>query len=213
MEDKKKNKVEDNKEVSKTEGVEKNPNLLTDKVKNMSEMSLSNAMLNNIKTSIDKTADKELQNQYKEFVASTLKNTIANDFPDYYDQFSNLNYDEIMARVKNLNKIGNNDGLNLFVTDGDGKLTSTTFYISPNSYYSSMMNVINRVTIGINRISLGDSFDAYDMFYAGYLESGEAMLRTMGYSITGVNQLDQSVLLPSSTQAVSGYQCSLRPLH
>lgn len=199
--------IGENDQVNKIEGMDHN---VCNVVKNMAEAKINQTFINNVKNHILNMGDGDGKKAAQDFVAAVMKNTIAKEKPEFYEQFKNYSYDDLFNKgLSQIYDTENGEGIKFFIQDGDGQLTSTSFEISPNSWWKNMTNILNDVSIGDNRISLGESFNAFDEFFVGNLESGEAILRTMGYSISGVSQLNQNMLVPDSTQMIAGYQASL----
>lgn len=202
---------------------EKEKSTLLNKVKNIREIEVTDGDIENLKAKVIENNDvnSELKDLTKQIVAQSIKNSIANQHSKFYKAFENMDYDQLMGQVTNMKQI----------TEGKDKLSAmtlaipesflatlpqgeigtypTSFQISPNSFWNNITNILNKITVGDNLIDTGDSFNAWTMFQQEELSSGEAKLVTQGYSISGTCLLNQSEIVPKSTQMAKGFQCTL----
>lgn len=161
--------------------------------------------------------DVKLKSAAKELVANSWKSAISSEHPELYKAFAKMDYDKL-KQCLNLSKINgkNSDMLEFTVPQSfldeninSGIVYDTTFSISPNSFWSNMTNILNEVSVGDNYINTGKSFNAWNFFRSYSLSSGEAALRTLGQTLSGVCLLNQNQLVPPNTQMLKGYQASL----
>lgn len=161
--------------------------------------------------------DIKLKSAAKELVANSWKSAISSEHPELYKAFAKMDYDKL-KQCLNLSKINgkNSDMLEFTVPQSfldeninSGIVYDTTFSISPNSFWSNMTNILNEVSVGDNYINTGKSFNAWNFFRSYSLSSGEAALRTLGQTLSGVCLLNQNQLVPPNTQMLKGYQASL----
>lgn len=161
--------------------------------------------------------DIKLKSAAKELVANSWKSAISSEHPELYKAFAKMDYDKLRQSL-NLSKINgkNSDMLEFTVPQefldaniNSGIVYDTTFSISPNSFWSNMTNILNEVSVGDNYINTGKSFNAWNFFRSYSLSSGEAALRTLGQTLSGVCLLNQNQLVPPNTQMLKGYQASL----
>ena len=154
----------------------------------------------------------------KKLAGDTIKLSIATEHPELYKFYKDMNYAELTSYV-DMSKLkgGLNDPLCLKIPEtalatlGEGavNLYGTSFSISPNSFWANITNILNEVGVGDNFINTGESFNAWNFYRDAELTSGEAALKTLGTTITGVCLLNQNQLVPASTQMMKGYQASL----
>ena len=163
--------------------------------------------------------DTELAKASKQLVANCIKYSIQAQHPKLYKAFANMNYDELMKCVDKTAIHGQaSDMLTLNIppsalltlpnADTVG-LYGTSFSISPNSFWANITNILNEVSVGDNFINTGESFNAWEFYRDASLPSGEASLKTIGQTLSGVCLLNQNQLVPSNTQMLRGYQASL----
>lgn len=158
--------------------------------------------------------DDRVKQAAEDVTANYIKAAISSQEPEYYKYFKDLNYKQLMEKVDMNNIKGNNATdmltLNFDVQAADGSsVTPTSFSISPNSFWANVTNILNEVSVGNNYIDTGKSFNAWNFFRSDNLASGEAALRTIGSTLSGICLLNQNSLVPNSTQMLKGYQASL----
>ena len=206
-------------------GVKAKKNNLLNKVQNLRSIKVTGADIEAIKSSVIENIDapSDLKAVTKDFVANAIKNSISLEHPEYYQAFAKMNYDELMSHISNRTQLGNKATKEMSATfsvpadfvaqleaqSGVTGIYQTSFQISPNSFWNNVTNVLNKVTVGDNYITTGESFNAYTFFKSENLDSGEAKLVTQGTPISGTCLLNQNELVPNSTQMVAGYQASL----
>ena len=159
--------------------------------------------------------DTDLKKAAADLTANYIKGAIAAEYPQYYNAFKDMNYDQLIKQIDKKQAMTDKslmfylpDGFNV-QPSGDGSITPTSFSISPNSFWANVTNILNEVSVGDNTITTGESFNAYEFFHSQTLASGEAVLRTMGSPLSGIFMLDQNQCVPQNTQMLKGYQASL----
>lgn len=160
--------------------------------------------------------DSAIKKAASDLTANYIKGAIAAEYPQYYNAFKDMTYDQLIKQIDPV-KARNNESLmftlpteNLNVETGSqGTITPTSFSISPNSFWANITNILNQVSVGDNTITTGESFNAYEFYHSRTLASGEAVLRTMGAPLSGIFMLNQNQVYPQNTQMLKGYQASL----
>lgn len=163
--------------------------------------------------------DQAFKDATKDLVANCIKYNIGKEHPQLNKVFDKMDYDQMMSYVNKSKIHGTKDDMLEFVlpaelitqTLGDGMVNTygTTVSISPNSFWANVTNVLNEVMVGDNFINTGKSFNAWNFYRDITLPSGEAVLKTIGQTLSGVCLLDQNSLVPPNTQMLPGYQASL----
>ena len=181
------------------------------------------------KASIKEIADKIIDNPNitdnafkkaaEELVANSYKTAISAEHPELYKFIKDKNYQELNSCIDKSKVKGLASDSLMFtipdewmVTNSDGtnqQIYNTSFSISPNSFWANITNILNEVSVGDNFINTGDSFNAWNFYRTETLASGEAALRTIGQTLSGICLLNQNQLVPSNTQMLKGYQASL----
>lgn len=165
-----------------------------------------------------KLTDPSLKLSAEKLAANSIKLSIMTEHPELYKYYKDMDYNQLTSFV-DMSKLkgGLNDNLvmkvpeNALATLGQGAvdLYGTSFSISPNSFWANVTNILNDVNVGDNFINTGESFNAWNFYRDSELASGEASLKTLGTTITGVCLLNQNQLVPANTQMMKGYQASL----
>lgn len=161
----------------------------------------------------------QLKMDAEKLTADCIKLSIATEHPDLYKFFKDKSYPQLISMMDTTKVVGAKDDVlkinlppealaTLPNADTTG-LYGTSFSISPNSFWANITNILNEVTVGDNFINTGESFNAWEFYRDSDLASGEASLKTIGTTITGVCLLDQNQLVPQNTQMMKGYQASL----
>lgn len=196
-------------------------NLLV-KTKNIRVKNTNNSVVNEVLEKIvnnDELQNAEIKTACEKLVAQCYKAAISSQHPELFKYFKDMNYEQLNNCInKNHIKGEKDDTLDftipayLIQSQGaplDGQIYTTTFSISPNSFWSNITNILNEVSVGDNFINTGDSFNAWNFYRTSTLQSGEAALRTIGQTLSGVCLLNQNYLVPPNTQMLKGYQASL----
>lgn len=164
--------------------------------------------------------DNALKNSSKKLVANCIKLSISAQHPELYKYYKKLDYDQLMNLVdmKQATAPANAQMLTMSIpqealatlpnSDTVG-LYGTSFSISPNSFWANVTNILNEVSVGDNFINTGESFNAWEFYRDATLASGEASLKTIGQTLSGICLLNQNYLVPPNTQMLKGYQASL----
>ena len=164
--------------------------------------------------------DNALKNSSKKLVANCIKLSISAQHPELYKYYKKLDYDQLMGLVdmKQATAPANAQMLTMAIpqealatlpnSDTVG-LYGTSFSISPNSFWANVTNILNEVSVGDNFINTGESFNAWEFYRDATLASGEASLKTIGQTLSGICLLNQNYLVPPNTQMLKGYQASL----
>ena len=164
--------------------------------------------------------DQALKNSSKKLVANCIKLSISAQHPDLYKYYKKMDYDQLMNLVDMKQATANPSAqmltmkipqealLTLPNSDTVG-LYGTSFSISPNSFWANVTNILNEVSVGNNFINTGESFNAWEFYRDSTLASGEASLKTIGQTLSGICLLNQNSLVPPNTQMLKGYQASL----
>ena len=209
-------KTEDAKPVKKAVGISSN---LLNRVRNFkikgSSIAAVNEAMDKLKN-IPGAEDTAFAQAQEKMAAYCMKAAISSEHPEYYKYFKDMDYKQLVGQIDKSKITGGIKDMMTFtlpqeavqVAQAQG-LYSTSFSISPNSFWANVTNILNEVTVGNNEITTGDSFNAWDFYRTGILSSGEAALRTMGQTLSGVCLLNQNVLVPENTQMLKGYQASL----
>ena len=152
----------------------------------------------------------------EKMAAYCIKAAISSEHPELFRYFKDMDYKQLLGQIDKSKITGSTKDIMTFNLPDDAiaqaqaqGLYSTSFSISPNSFWANVTNILNEVTVGDNQITTGDSFNAWDFYRTGILSSGEAALRTMGQTLSGVCLLNQNTLVPENTQMLKGYQASL----
>ena len=181
------------------------------------------------KAAIKEIADKVIDNPNitdnafkkaaEDLVANSYKTAISAEHPELYKFIKDKNYQELNSCIDKTKVKGLASDSLMFtipdewmVTNSDGttqQIYNTSFSISPNSFWANITNILNEVSVGDNFINTGDSFNAWTFYRTETLASGEAALRTIGQTLSGICLLNQNQLVPSNTQMLKGYQASL----
>lgn len=181
------------------------------------------------KAAIKEIADKVIDNPNitdnafkkaaEDLVANSYKAAISSEHPELYKFIKDKNYQELNSCIDKSKAKGLSSDSLMFtipdewmVTNADGttqQIYNTSFSISPNSFWANITNILNEVSVGDNFINTGDSFNAWTFYRTETLASGEAALRTIGQTLSGICLLNQNQLVPSNTQMLKGYQASL----
>lgn len=163
--------------------------------------------------------DNALKNSSKKLVANCIKLSISAQHPELYKYYKNYNYDQLMNLVDMKQATANPSAQMLTLSippdalatlpEGSVGLYGTSFSISPNSFWANVTNILNEVSVGDNFINTGESFNAWEFYRDATLASGEASLKTIGQTLSGICLLNQNYLVPPNTQMLKGYQASL----
>ena len=163
--------------------------------------------------------DNALKNSSKKLVANCIKLSISAQHPELYKYYKKLDYDQLMNLVDMKQATGpaNAQMLTMAIPpdalatlpEGSVGLYGTSFSISPNSFWANVTNILNEVSVGDNFINTGESFNAWEFYKDSTLASGEAALKTIGQTLSGICLLNQNYLVPPNTQMLKGYQASL----
>lgn len=203
--------------IKESQKKKKSKDNLQEKVLNLKKSKIDAADIDTIKNKIiDNPAymDSEVKKVASDLTANYIKGAIAAEYPQYYNAFKDMTYDQLLKQI-NPTKARNNEALlftlptDLNVNTGDGAITTTSFSISPNSFWANVTNILNQVSVGDNTITTGESFNAYEFYHSQTLASGEAVLRTMGSPLSGIFMLNQNLCVPQNTEVLKGYQASL----
>lgn len=163
--------------------------------------------------------DSALKTSSKKLVANCIKLSISAQHPELYKYYKKLDYDQLMNLVdmKQATAQPNAQLLTMRIpedalatlNEGSVGLYGTSFSISPNSFWANVTNILNEVSVGNNFINTGESFNAWEFYRDSTLASGEAALKTIGQTLSGICLLNQNYLVPPNTQMLKGYQASL----
>lgn len=163
--------------------------------------------------------DNALKNSSKKLVANCIKLSISAQHPELYKYYKKLDYDQLINLVDMKQATGpaNAQMLTMAIPpdalatlpEGSVGLYGTSFSISPNSFWANVTNILNEVSVGDNFINTGESFNAWEFYKDSTLASGEAALKTIGQTLSGICLLNQNYLVPPNTQMLKGYQASL----
>ena len=163
--------------------------------------------------------DNALKSSSKKLVANCIKLSISAQHPELYKYYKKLDYDQLMNLVdmKQATAQPNAQMLTMKIPqdalatlpEGNVGLYGTSFSISPNSFWANVTNILNEVSVGDNFINTGESFNAWEFYKDSTLASGEAALKTIGQTLSGICLLNQNSLVPPNTQMLKGYQASL----
>ena len=205
----------------KTASAPKKASGLLDKVVSVNLKNIDKASLQQITENIidnKQLSDSQLQNASKKLVANCIKYSISAQHPELYKYYKNYDYDQLMTLVdKSQIKGQTGDMLSIKIPpetlatlpEGSVGLYGTSFSISPNSFWANVTNILNEVSVGDNFINTGESFNAWEFYKDSTLASGEAALKTIGQTLSGICLLNQNYLVPPNTQMLKGYQASL----
>ena len=213
--------IKDIKKTKEGEAVKK-PDTVLNKVVNIRSKDLDKASIKEIADKIidnpninDNTFKKAAEN----LVANSYKAAISSEHPELYKFIKDKSYQELNNCIDKSKAKGLSSDILTFtlpeswmVTNADGttqQIYNTSFSISPNSFWANITNILNEVSVGDNFINTGDSFNAWTFYRTETLASGEAALRTIGQTLSGICLLNQNQLVPSNTQMLKGYQASL----
>lgn len=196
-------------------------NLLV-KTKNIRIKNTNNSVVNEVLEKIVNNNDlqnAEIKTACEKLIAQCYKASISSEHPELFKYFKDMNYEKLNDCINKNHIKGEKDDIleftippELIQSQGaplDGQIYTTTFSISPNSFWSNITNILNEVSVGDNFINTGDSFNAWNFYRTSTLQSGEAALRTIGQTLSGVCLLNQNYLVPPNTQMLKGYQASL----
>ena len=213
--------IKDIKKTEKGEAVKK-PDTVLNKVVNIRNKDLDKASIKEIADKVidnPNINDNAFKKAAEDLVANSYKAAISSEHPELYKFIKDKNYQELNNCVDKTKAKGlSSDTLTFtipdswMVTNSDGttqQIYSTSFSISPNSFWANITNILNEVSVGDNFINTGDSFNAWTFYRTETLASGEAALRTIGQTLSGICLLNQNQLVPSNTQMLKGYQASL----
>ena len=191
-------------------------------VKSLNVAHADRNMIQQIKDSIIDNSELKnvsLKQSAEKMTADCIKLSIATEHPDLYKYYKNLDYSQLMSLADTSKVQGKSSDMLTFRLPQEALATlpnadtvglyGTSFSISPNSFWANITNILNEVTVGDNFINTGESFNAWDFYRDSDLASGEASLKTIGDTISGVCLLNQNQLVPSNTQMLKGYQASL----
>ena len=163
--------------------------------------------------------DNALKTSAKKLVANSIKLSISAQHPELFKYYKGMDYDQLLNLVDMKQATGAPATQMLtmkipetaLATIGEGSvgLYGTSFSISPNSFWANVTNILNEVSVGDNFINTGESFNAWEFYRDSTLASGEAALKTIGQTLSGVCLLNQNYLVPPNTQMLKGYQASL----
>ena len=164
--------------------------------------------------------DNALKNSSKKLVANCIKLSISAQHPELYKYYKKMDYDQLMNLVNMKDATGPAASQMLTMTIPQEALATlpnsdtvglygTSFSISPNSFWANVTNILNEVSVGDNFINTGESFNAWEFYRDTTLASGEASLKTIGQTLSGICLLNQNYLVPPNTQMLKGYQASL----
>lgn len=164
--------------------------------------------------------DNALKNSSKKLVANCIKLSISAQHPELYKYYKKMDYDQLMSLVNMKDATGPaasqmltmsipQDALATLPNADTVGLYGTSFSISPNSFWANVTNILNEVSVGDNFINTGESFNAWEFYRDATLASGEASLKTIGQTLSGICLLNQNYLVPPNTQMLKGYQASL----
>ena len=213
--------IKDIKKTEKGEAVKK-PDTVLNKVVNIRNKDLDKASIKEIADKVidnPNINDNAFKKAAEDLVANSYKAAISSEHPELYKFIKDKNYQELNNCIDKTKAKGlSSDTLTFtlpeswMVTSPDGttqQIYSTSFSISPNSFWANITNILNEVSVGDNFINTGDSFNAWTFYRTETLASGEAALRTIGQTLSGICLLNQNQLVPSNTQMLKGYQASL----
>ena len=198
----------------------KSPGLL-DKVVSANLKNIDKASIQQITENIidnKDLQDSQLQSASKKLVANCIKYSISAQHPELYKYYKNYDYDQLMTMIDRSQIKGQpGDMLTIKIPpetlatlpEGSVGLYGTSFSISPNSFWANVTNILNEVSVGDNFINTGESFNAWEFYHDATLASGEAALKTIGQTLSGICLLNQNYLVPPNTQMLKGYQASL----
>ena len=197
-------------------------NSLLKKVVNIKSAKLQPGVIESLTSNIidnQDLKDTQLKNATKEMVANAIKYVVGVEHPQLNKVFDKMDYDTMMTYVNKSKIHGTKDDMLEFdlpaelitTTLGEGAVNTygSSVSISPNSFWANVTNVLNEVMVGDNFINTGKSFNAWNFYRDVTLPSGEAVLKTIGQTLSGVVLLDQNSLVPPNTQMLPGYQASL----
>lgn len=197
-------------------------NSLLKKVVNIRSAKLQPGVIESLTSNIidnQDLKDTQLKNATKEMVANAIKYVVGVEHPQLNKVFDKMDYDTMMSYVNKSKIHGTKDDMLEFdlpaelitTTLGEGAVNTygSSVSISPNSFWANVTNVLNEVMVGDNFINTGKSFNAWNFYRDVTLPSGEAVLKTIGQTLSGVVLLDQNSLVPPNTQMLPGYQASL----
>lgn len=165
-------------------------------------------------------SDNALKNSSKKLVANCIKLSISAQHPELYKYYKKMDYDQLMSLVNMKDATGApasqlltlnipQEALATLPNSDTVGLYGTSFSISPNSFWANVTNILNEVSVGDNFINTGESFNAWEFYRDSTLASGEASLKTIGQTLSGICLLNQNYLVPPNTQMLKGYQASL----
>lgn len=165
-------------------------------------------------------SDNALKNSSKKLVANCIKLSISAQHPELYKYYKKMDYDQLMSLVNMKDATGPaasqmltmsipQEALATLPNSDTVGLYGTSFSISPNSFWANVTNILNEVSVGDNFINTGESFNAWEFYRDATLASGEASLKTIGQTLSGICLLNQNYLVPPNTQMLKGYQASL----
>ena len=195
---------------------------LLKKVVSVNLKNVDKATLKEITDNIIDNADLQdtaLKTSAKKLVANSIKLSISAQHPELYKYYKGMDYDQLLNLVDMKQATGAPSTQMLtmkipetaLATLGEGSvgLYGTSFSISPNSFWANVTNILNEVSVGDNFINTGESFNAWEFYRDATLASGEAALKTIGQTLSGICLLNQNYLVPPNTQMLKGYQASL----
>ena len=195
---------------------------LLKKVVSVNLKNVDKATLKEITDNIIDNADLQdtaLKTSAKKLVANSIKLSISAQHPELYKYYKGMDYDQLLNLVDMKQATGAPATQMLtmkipetaLATLGEGSvgLYGTSFSISPNSFWANVTNILNEVSVGDNFINTGESFNAWEFYRDATLASGEAALKTIGQTLSGICLLNQNYLVPPNTQMLKGYQASL----
>ena len=195
---------------------------LLKKVVSVNLKNVDKATLKEITDNIIDNADLQdtaLKTSAKKLVANSIKLSISAQHPELYKYYKGMDYDQLLNLVDMKQATGAPATQMLtmkipetaLATLGEGSVGhyGTSFSISPNSFWANVTNILNEVSVGDNFINTGESFNAWEFYRDATLASGEAALKTIGQTLSGICLLHQNYLVPPNTQMLKGYQASL----
>ena len=213
--------IKDIKKTKDGEATKKSDDVLK-KVINIRSKDLDKAAIKEIADKVidnPNITDSAFRKAAEDLVANSYKAAISSEHPELYKFIKDKNYQELNSCIDKSKAKGlNSDSLMFTIpdewmdTNADGttqQIYNTSFSISPNSFWANITNILNEVSVGDNFINTGDSFNAWTFYRTETLASGEAALRTIGQTLSGICLLNQNQLVPSNTQMLKGYQASL----
>ena len=213
--------IKDIKKTKDGEATKKSDDVLK-KVINIRSKDLDKAAIKEIADKVidnPNITDNAFKKAAEDLVANSYKTAISAEHPELYKFIKDKNYQELNSCIDKSKVKGLATDSLMFtipdewmITNADGttqQIYNTSFSISPNSFWANITNILNEVSVGDNFINTGDSFNAWTFYRTETLASGEAALRTIGQTLSGICLLNQNQLVPSNTQMLKGYQASL----